>query len=77
MLDGIIMMLNGLGSVDSGVETVFNEDTYNGFMKLIESVYGKKAMELVRSTFVHRENGTYACVMDYTATDFEEHIRAV
>lgn len=71
MLDAIMLMLHGMGSVDSGVETVLNEDTYKGFINLIEGTYGNHAADVVKSTFVKRGNGSYACVMENTDEAFE------
>jgi len=71
MLDAIMLMLHGMGSVDSGVETVLNEDTYRGFINLIQSVYGDHAADVVLSTFVKRDDGSYACVMESTDEAFE------
>lgn len=71
MFDAIMLMLHGLGSVDSGIETVLNEDTYSGFIALLRGVYGDHAADVVKSTFVKRDNGSYACIMESTDEAFE------
>jgi hypothetical protein len=70
MFDAIMLMLHGLGSVDSGIETILNRDTYNGFIGLIHVVYGKHAADVVKSTFVKQGDG-YVCVMESADMAFE------
>ena len=70
MLDAIMLVLHGLGSVDRGSETILNEDTYRGLISLLRVVYGDHAADVVKSTFVKRGDG-YVCVMESVDMAFE------
>lgn len=56
MLEALCGILNGIGSVDDGVECVLNEQALNGLVKLIENVYGTHAADVVKAHFIERDN---------------------
>lgn len=75
MRKAIEQILAGLSSVETGVETVFNAETYRGFINLIDSVYGSEATRLVKSFFVKRDvegKVSYTCPMEGVNEAFAE-----
>lgn len=62
MLEAICDILHGLSTVDCGAECVLNKPAYEGLMKLLKTVYGDHAAEVVRKQIVYNEQAeTYTC----------------
>lgn len=58
MLKNICKFLEGLGSVDEGVESVLTPTAFDGFIGLIRDTYGNNAAEVVENFFTQREDGS-------------------
>jgi hypothetical protein len=65
MLEHFIKLLNGLSTVDNGVESVLTPMAYDGLLALTRSVYGDDAAEVVERGFdCSREDGACICVCE-------------
>ena len=70
MLQGLIKLLSGIGSVECGVECVLNAEAFEWLIELIKSVYGKYPAYIVHSAFIYRD-GKWTCPYESISESFE------
>lgn len=63
MLEFIVELLNALGNVDDGIESVLSPKAFEELCNLVGSIYGDMIENRVRHSFLLREDG-YHCIME-------------
>lgn len=61
-INRLLNFLNGLSSVDTGVECVLNEVAYSSLAQMIKSLYGEHALQVFNQHSVEKDGKyTFPC----------------
>ncbi len=70
---GLCKLLEGLGCVDDGVESVLTTQAFDGLMEIVQSVYGETVAAKIETLFTQREDGSLV----FAAENGSERLREI
>lgn len=73
LLSNICSILNALGNVDDGVESLLTKEALSKLLNLISALYGDGASAFVEGYFIERDDGV-VCLED-AGDEFRNYIK--
>lgn len=68
---GLCKLLDGMGNVDDGVESVLTQETFDGLL-MIASIFGHDVANQFENLFTQREDGSIVLSIENASTHFRE-----